>query len=102
MPWSAGCVMPALSADVSRAQPAVKEAYERKMTAVARLLGHESAATTLNQLVESGAGGSGLEPCSSRRWSARLDAHLSPVPVDSVVTCVRPSPQTRSGLREAC
>jgi TetR/AcrR family transcriptional regulator, transcriptional repressor for nem operon len=29
-----GCVMPALSADVSRAQPAVKEAYERKMTAL--------------------------------------------------------------------
>jgi TetR/AcrR family transcriptional regulator, transcriptional repressor for nem operon len=26
--------MPALSADVSRAQPAVKEAYKRKMTAV--------------------------------------------------------------------
>lgn len=29
-----GCVMPALSADVSRAQPAVKDAYERKMTAL--------------------------------------------------------------------
>jgi AcrR family transcriptional regulator len=29
-----GCVMPALSADVSRAQPAVKEAYERKLAAL--------------------------------------------------------------------
>lgn len=29
-----GCVMPALSADVSRAQPPVKDAYERKMTAL--------------------------------------------------------------------
>ncbi len=27
-----GCVMPALSADVSRAQPSVKEAYERKIS----------------------------------------------------------------------
>jgi TetR/AcrR family transcriptional repressor of nem operon len=27
-----GCVMPALSADVSRAEPPVKDAYERKMT----------------------------------------------------------------------
>jgi hypothetical protein len=39
MPWSAGCVMPALSADVSRAQPAVKEAYERKMTALVVRIG---------------------------------------------------------------
>jgi TetR/AcrR family transcriptional repressor of nem operon len=30
-----GCVMPALSADVSRAQPPVREAYERKITAFA-------------------------------------------------------------------
>jgi AcrR family transcriptional regulator len=29
-----GCVMPALSADVSRAEPPVKEAYRRKMTAL--------------------------------------------------------------------
>jgi AcrR family transcriptional regulator len=29
-----GCVMPALSADVSRAQPKVKDAYQRKMTAL--------------------------------------------------------------------
>src|SRR5271168_80494 len=29
-----GCVMPALSADVSRAEPAVKNTYERKMTAL--------------------------------------------------------------------
>ncbi|CDO87047.1 hypothetical protein AWC29_20065 [Mycobacterium triplex] len=29
-----GCVMPALSADVSRAEPPVKEAYERKMIAL--------------------------------------------------------------------
>ena len=29
-----GCVMPALSADVSRAQPPVKDAYARKMTAL--------------------------------------------------------------------
>lgn len=29
-----GCVMPALSADVSRAQPQVKDAYQRKMTAL--------------------------------------------------------------------
>lgn len=29
-----GCVMPALSADVARAEPAVKEVYERKMTAL--------------------------------------------------------------------
>jgi TetR/AcrR family transcriptional repressor of nem operon len=28
-----GCVMPALSADVSRAEPPVKDAYQRKMTA---------------------------------------------------------------------
>jgi AcrR family transcriptional regulator len=28
-----GCAMPALSADVSRAQPQVKDAYQRKMTA---------------------------------------------------------------------
>ena len=29
-----GCLVPALSADVSRAQPPVKDAYQRKMTAV--------------------------------------------------------------------
>jgi TetR/AcrR family transcriptional regulator, transcriptional repressor for nem operon len=29
-----GCVMPALSADVSRANPPVKDAYQRKMTAL--------------------------------------------------------------------
>ena len=29
-----GCVMPGLSADVSRAQPAVKQAYERKLAAL--------------------------------------------------------------------
>ena len=29
-----GCVMPALSADVSRAEPRVKDAYQRKMTAL--------------------------------------------------------------------
>jgi TetR/AcrR family transcriptional repressor of nem operon len=29
-----GCVMPALSADVARAEPAVKDAYQRKMTAL--------------------------------------------------------------------
>lgn len=29
-----GCVMPALSADVSRAQPRVRKTYERKMTAL--------------------------------------------------------------------
>ncbi|MDT5118964.1 MAG: TetR/AcrR family transcriptional regulator, transcriptional repressor for nem operon [Mycobacterium sp.] len=29
-----GCVMPALSADVSRAEPAVKDAYQRKMIAL--------------------------------------------------------------------
>lgn len=29
-----GCVMPALSADVARAQPCVKDVYERKMTAL--------------------------------------------------------------------
>jgi AcrR family transcriptional regulator len=29
-----GCVMPALSADVSRAQPRVKDVYQRKMTAL--------------------------------------------------------------------
>ena len=29
-----GCVMPALSADVSRAEPSVKDAYQRKMTAL--------------------------------------------------------------------
>jgi AcrR family transcriptional regulator len=29
-----GCVMPALSADVARAQPQVKDAYQRKMTAL--------------------------------------------------------------------
>jgi TetR/AcrR family transcriptional regulator, transcriptional repressor for nem operon len=29
-----GCLVPALSADVSRAQPPVQDAYERKMTAV--------------------------------------------------------------------
>ena len=29
-----GCVMPALSADVSRAQPPIKDAYQRKMTAL--------------------------------------------------------------------
>jgi TetR/AcrR family transcriptional regulator, transcriptional repressor for nem operon len=32
---AAGCVMPALSADVSRAQPTVKEAYERKISTLA-------------------------------------------------------------------
>lgn len=31
-----GCVMPALSADVSRAQPSVKEAYERKISTLAQ------------------------------------------------------------------
>jgi TetR/AcrR family transcriptional regulator, transcriptional repressor for nem operon len=30
-----GCVMPALSADVARAEPPVKDAYQRKMTALA-------------------------------------------------------------------
>jgi hypothetical protein len=45
-----------------------------------------------HQLVESRPGGSGLQPCSSRRWPAPLDAHLSPMWVDSVVTCVRSSP----------
>jgi TetR/AcrR family transcriptional regulator, transcriptional repressor for nem operon len=30
-----GCVMPALSADVSRAQPSVQEAFERKISALA-------------------------------------------------------------------
>jgi AcrR family transcriptional regulator len=30
-----GCVMPALSADVSRAQPSVQEAYERKISTLA-------------------------------------------------------------------
>jgi TetR/AcrR family transcriptional repressor of nem operon len=33
---AAGCVMPALSADVSRAQPRVREAYERKINALAQ------------------------------------------------------------------
>ncbi|WP_102417534.1 13E12 repeat family protein [Mycobacterium sp. 4858] len=55
-----------------------------------------------HQLVELGARERGLQPCFSRRWPAPLDAHLSPVGVDLVVTCVRSSPQTRSGLREAC
>jgi TetR/AcrR family transcriptional regulator, transcriptional repressor for nem operon len=32
---ASGCVMPALSADVSRAQPAVREAYDRKITVLA-------------------------------------------------------------------
>lgn len=32
---AAGCVMPALSADVSRAQPSVKEVYERKISMLA-------------------------------------------------------------------
>jgi TetR/AcrR family transcriptional regulator, transcriptional repressor for nem operon len=40
-----GCVMPALSADVARAEPPVKDAYQRKMTAlvdrIAELLGGE-------------------------------------------------------------
>jgi TetR/AcrR family transcriptional regulator, transcriptional repressor for nem operon len=31
-----GCVMPALSADVSRARPAVKDAYERKISMLAQ------------------------------------------------------------------
>jgi TetR/AcrR family transcriptional repressor of nem operon len=31
-----GCVMPALSADVSRAQPSVQEAFERKISALAK------------------------------------------------------------------
>jgi len=31
-----GCVMPALSADVSRAKPSVREAFERKMNALAK------------------------------------------------------------------
>ena len=65
------------------------------MSDVIRLAGH---AHTFESVPES----VGLQPCSSRRWPAPLDAHLSPVPVDSVVTCVRSSPQTRSGLREAC
>jgi hypothetical protein len=55
-----------------------------------------------HQLVESDPEGCGSWPCSSRRWPAPLDAHLSPNWVDSVVTCVRSSPQTGSGLREAC
>jgi len=33
---AAGCVMPALSADVSRAQPSVKQAYERKISTLAQ------------------------------------------------------------------
>ena len=66
------------------------------MSDVIRLAAHA------HQLVESVPESVGLQPCSSRRWPAPLDAHLSPVPVDSVVTCVRSSPQTRSGLREAC
>ncbi len=34
-----GCAMPALSADVSRARPVVKEAYERKMIALVDRIG---------------------------------------------------------------
>lgn len=45
-----------------------------------------------HQLVELRPGGSGLQPCFSRRWPAPLDAHLSPMWVDSVVTCVRSPP----------
>jgi TetR/AcrR family transcriptional repressor of nem operon len=33
---AAGCVMPALSADVARAQPRVREVYERKINALAQ------------------------------------------------------------------
>jgi TetR/AcrR family transcriptional regulator, transcriptional repressor for nem operon len=33
---ASGCVMPALSADVSRSQPQVKEAYDRKITLLAQ------------------------------------------------------------------
>jgi hypothetical protein len=45
------------------------------------------------QLVESEAEELGRWSCFSRRWPAVLDAYLSPVEVDSVVTCNRPPPQ---------
>ena len=56
------------------------------MSDVIRLAGHA------HQLVKSRPGGPGLQPCFSRRWPAPLDAHLSPMWVDSVVTWVRSSP----------
>ncbi len=47
-----------------------------------------------NQLVESGAEELGQWSCFfSRRWPVVLDAYLSPVEVDSVVTCNRLPPQ---------
>jgi hypothetical protein len=45
------------------------------------------------QLVESGAEELGQWSCFSRRWPVVLDAYLSPVEVDSVVTCNRLPPQ---------
>jgi len=81
-----GCVMPALSADVARAAPAVKDVYERKMTAlidrIADLLdGDESdrqqrARSAVSLMVGSLVISRGL-PEQSESRSALLDSALS-------------------------
>ena len=47
---SDGCAVAALSADVSRAQPAVKDAYERKMTAPVNRSSRNSVTSAANSL----------------------------------------------------
>jgi TetR/AcrR family transcriptional regulator, transcriptional repressor for nem operon len=81
-----GCVMPALSADVSRAEPPVKDAYRRKMTAlidrIAGLLDGEQSdrqrrAWSIVALMVGSIAISRAMPEQSQARSAPLDSALS-------------------------
>ena len=81
-----GCVMPALSADVSRAEPPVKDAYQRKMTAlidrIAGLLDGEQSdrqrrAWSIVALMVGSIAISRAMPEQSQARSAPLDSALS-------------------------
>ena len=81
-----GCVMPALSADVSRAEPPVKEAHRRKMTAlidrIAGLLDGEQSdrqrrAWSIVALMVGSIAISRAMPEQSQARSAPLDSALS-------------------------
>jgi TetR/AcrR family transcriptional regulator, transcriptional repressor for nem operon len=81
-----GCVMPALSADVSRAEPPVKDTYQRKMTAlidrIAGLLDGEQSdrqrrAWSIVALMVGSIAISRAMPEQSQARSAPLDSALS-------------------------
>jgi TetR/AcrR family transcriptional repressor of nem operon len=81
-----GCVMPALSADVARAEPPVKDAYQRKMTAlidrIAGLLDGEQSdrqrrAWSIVALMVGSIAISRAMPQQSQARSAPLDSALS-------------------------